>query len=57
VFWVLYGSLASLLDAPDFAPADETDVYRAGVAALLRRFGPENLDWEPIIEDLSDALR
>ena len=59
VFLVLYGSLASLLDAPaDYAPdiTETTDVYVAGVEALLAQFAPAGLAWQEIIEELAERL-
>ena len=59
VFLVLYGSLASLLDAPaDFAPAIEKDenVYVSGVLALLRQFAPALKAAPQIVKELAARL-
>ena len=60
VFWILYGSLASLLDAPpDYEPeiVDTEDIYHAGVCALLERFAPEGVAWQGVIAELAEGLR
>jgi hypothetical protein len=59
VFLVLYGSLASLLDAPaDFAPeiADGQDIYVGGALALLQQFAPELTAAPCIVNDLAARL-
>ncbi len=59
VFLVLYGSLASLLDAPaDFAPEIEErqDLYVGGALALLRRFAPELKAAPQIVNELAARL-
>ena len=59
VFLVLYGSLASLLDAPaDFAPVIEKDenVYVSGALALLRHFAPELKAAPQIVNELATRL-
>jgi hypothetical protein len=59
VFFVLYGSLSSLLDAPpDYQPQniDAKAVYQSGAVSLLRAFAPELTNGPQIVGELAARL-
>lgn len=61
VFWILYGSLVSLLDvSPNFAPdipaEQANEPFQAGVVALLEVYAPAEVAWRGVVADLAARL-
>lgn len=62
VFWVLYGSLVSLLDVPsDFAPdipaEQANEPFQAGVVGLLEVYAPVGVAWRDVVADLAARFK